>query len=102
MDGSEGHTDLRMSMPGNVGAFYRGSTKPDGSALCLGKKDCCTSRSDMCATMSETKTNYNPIFCKKQFTAAADDAHNACDHIAAFPINICCSVLMYANFLLVT
>ena len=36
MDGSDGHTDLRMSMPDNVGAFYRGSTKSDGSALCLG------------------------------------------------------------------
>ena len=37
MDGSDGQTDLRMSMPQNVGAFYRESTKPDGSALCLGK-----------------------------------------------------------------
>lgn len=36
MDGSDGHTDLRMSMPDNVGAFYRSSTKSDGSALCLG------------------------------------------------------------------
>ena len=36
MDGSDGHTDLRMSMPDNVGAFYRSSTKPDGTALCLG------------------------------------------------------------------
>lgn len=36
MDGSDGQTDLRMSMPQNVGAFYRESTKPDGSALCLG------------------------------------------------------------------
>lgn len=36
MDGSDGQTDLRMSMPDNVGAFYRSSTKPDGTALCLG------------------------------------------------------------------
>jgi len=34
MDGSDGQSDLRMSMPQNVGAFYRESTKPDGSALC--------------------------------------------------------------------
>ena len=38
MDGSDGQTDLRMSMPHNVGAFYRESTKPDGSALCLGDR----------------------------------------------------------------
>ena len=38
MDGSDGQTDLRMSMPQNVGAFYRESTKPDGSVLCLGKQ----------------------------------------------------------------
>ncbi len=37
MDGSDGQTDLRMSMPQNAGAFYRESTKPDGSALCLGR-----------------------------------------------------------------
>ena len=37
MDGSDGRTDMRMSMPHNVGAFYRESTKPDGSALCLGQ-----------------------------------------------------------------
>ncbi len=37
MDGSDGQTDLRMSMPQNVGAFYRESTKPDGSVLCLGE-----------------------------------------------------------------
>ena len=37
MDGSDGHTDLRMCMPDNVGAFYRSSTKSDGSALCLGE-----------------------------------------------------------------
>ena len=36
MDGSDGQTDLRMCMPDNVGAFYRSSTKSDGSALCLG------------------------------------------------------------------
>lgn len=36
MDGSDGRTDMRMSVPNNVGAFYRESTKPDGSALCLG------------------------------------------------------------------
>ncbi len=43
MDGSDGQTDLRMSMPQNVGAFYRESTKPDGSALCLGEHlhGCC-------------------------------------------------------------
>ena len=43
MDGSDGQTDLRMSMPQNVGAFYRESTKPDGSALCLGEHPhgCC-------------------------------------------------------------
>ncbi len=38
MDGSDGQTDLRMSMPQNVGAFYRESTKPDGSILCLGER----------------------------------------------------------------
>ena len=36
MDGSDGHTDLRMCMPDNVGAFFRSSTKSDGTALCLG------------------------------------------------------------------
>lgn len=37
MDGTNGKADLRMSMPENVGAFYRASTKVDGTILCLGK-----------------------------------------------------------------
>ena len=37
MDGTNGKADLRMSMPENVGAFYRSSTKPDGTVLCLGR-----------------------------------------------------------------
>ena len=37
MDGTNGKADLRMSVPENVGAFYRSSTKPDGTVLCLGR-----------------------------------------------------------------
>lgn len=37
MDGSHGcGTDLRMSMPASTGAFFRSSSKPDGTLLLMG------------------------------------------------------------------
>ncbi|KAK9820202.1 hypothetical protein WJX72_007430 [[Myrmecia] bisecta] len=36
MDGSQSRTDLRMSIPESTGAFFRSTSKPDGSILCLG------------------------------------------------------------------
>ena len=48
MDGSDGRTDMRMSVPNNVGAFYRESTKPDGSALCLGQDIAATNKLTAC------------------------------------------------------
>ena len=38
MDGSDGHNDLRMTAPDCMGAFYRHSTRADGSVLCLGEQ----------------------------------------------------------------
>ena len=37
MDGSDGcGTDLRMAMPTSTGAFFRASSKPDGTLLLMG------------------------------------------------------------------
>ena len=37
MDGSHGcGTDLRMAMPASTGAFFRSSSKPDGTLLLMG------------------------------------------------------------------
>lgn len=37
MDGSDGQTDLRMSIPENSACFVRTTAKPDGSLLLLGE-----------------------------------------------------------------
>jgi hypothetical protein len=36
MDGSDGSTDLRMSIPDSTAVFIRSTTKPDGSVLLQG------------------------------------------------------------------
>lgn len=38
MDGSDGRTDLRMSMPQDTGVFVRSTAKPDGSMLLMGAR----------------------------------------------------------------
>ncbi len=37
MDGSDGSTDLRMSVPDSTGVFVRTTSRPDGSLLLLGE-----------------------------------------------------------------
>ena len=37
MDGSDGGLDMRMRVPESLGAFYRSTSKPDGSLLLLGR-----------------------------------------------------------------
>ena len=38
MDGSDGRTDLRMSVPSDTGVFARSTAKPDGSMLLMGAR----------------------------------------------------------------
>ena len=38
MDGSNGRTDLRMSIPEHCACFLRTTAKPDGSHLLLGAR----------------------------------------------------------------
>ena len=48
MDGSDGRTDLRMSIPRDTGVFVRSTAKPDGSMLLMGARAACT----LCALLS--------------------------------------------------